>query len=62
MTLTVEQRAELEALGPATVRFKLLQGSSDRGAAARRAESRDVRGRRSMKPLYHRRRARESRP
>jgi hypothetical protein len=32
MTLTVEQRAELEALGPATVRFKLLQGSSDRGA------------------------------
>jgi hypothetical protein len=32
MTLTVLQRAELEALGPATVRFKLLQGSSDRRA------------------------------
>jgi hypothetical protein len=33
MALTPEQRAELEAHGPDTVRIKLLQGSADRGAA-----------------------------
>lgn len=33
MPLTPEQRAELEAHGPETVRIKLLQGGADRGAA-----------------------------
>jgi hypothetical protein len=33
MPLTPEQRAELEAHGPDTVRIKLLQGGADRGAA-----------------------------
>jgi len=33
MALTPEQRAELEAHGPETVRLKLLQGGADRGAA-----------------------------
>ena len=32
MTLTVQNRADLEALGPATVRFKLLQGPPNRSA------------------------------
>ena len=30
--LTEDQRKELEALGPETVRFKLLHGGSGRGA------------------------------
>jgi hypothetical protein len=33
MTLTAEQRAELEALAPATVRLKLIQGGAGRGAS-----------------------------
>jgi hypothetical protein len=31
--LNNEQRAELEALGPETVRIKLMQGGADKGAA-----------------------------
>lgn len=31
--MTAEQRAELEALGPETVRIKLMQGGADKGAA-----------------------------
>jgi hypothetical protein len=33
MTLTAEQRAELEASGPATVRLKLTQYGAGRGAS-----------------------------
>ncbi len=33
MALTDEQRAELEALGPETVRIKLSLGGADRGAS-----------------------------
>jgi len=33
LTLNTEQRAELEALGPATVRAKLIQPGAGRGAA-----------------------------
>jgi hypothetical protein len=33
MTLSNEQRAELEALAPATVRLMLLQGGPGRGAS-----------------------------
>jgi hypothetical protein len=33
MALTDKQRAELEALGPETVRFKLLQGGPGKSAA-----------------------------
>jgi hypothetical protein len=33
MTLSNEQRAELEALAPATVRFMLIQGGPGRGAS-----------------------------
>ena len=33
MTLTNEQRSELEALAPATIYIKLLQGGAGRGAS-----------------------------
>jgi hypothetical protein len=33
MALNAEQRAELEALGPGTVRMKLLQSGPGKGAA-----------------------------
>jgi hypothetical protein len=33
MALSEKQRAELERLGPETVRFKLLQGGAGKGAS-----------------------------